>query len=166
MNYLDACSNACSDHPGGLDAVAGRMSRPAAIVGDPPKAKSVSSLYHELSGQSSAKLGAQDAIKIYIITRDGRIPQAHAAACGGVFIPLPSDAPDLPSTLQTLADLARDFSGVLTAATLAAADGHITANELQNIERQFMTLMGTGTGMMAAFAAAHEAGKPAFVRGA
>lgn len=154
MNYLDACSNACSDHPGGLDAVAGRMSRPAAIVGDPPKAKSVSSLYHELSGQSSAKLGAQDAIKIYIITLDGRIPQAHAAACGGVFIPLPSDAPDLPSTLQTLA------------ATLAAADGHITANELQNIERQFMTLMGTGTGMMAAFAAAHEAGKPAFVRGA
>jgi hypothetical protein len=154
MSLLDASANACADYPGGVEVVAGRMG------------KSPSTLYKELQGAGTAKLGALDAVKIAQITQDVRIPLAFAQACGGLYTPLLPVAPNLADALQAVAHMSKEFGDVLTAVTMALADGRVTQNELREIQAQWLELVAAGAGTIAACAAAYEAGVPAFARGA
>lgn len=151
MDYLDSVRRAVRHYPGGLDAVAVRLG------------KSGSTLDKELRGATGYKLGAVDAAEIaaMCVEHGGdfglEYPTRIAEAVGATLLVLPrgTDVPD-GVTAQTLASLVREFSDVVSSATLADADGEISRNELLNVERQWAELVAAGQGLMRHLDAKHQ----------
>lgn len=155
MQLLDAAYHTVHDYPGGAPSLAPRMG------------KSPHTLNHEVTGNGSAKLGLVDAAKACQLTHDYRILYAFAEACAHVCIPMPVDsAVDAQGVLHQLAQTSREFSELCAEVCGSAADGRITDNELERIDRERMDLMGALARLGEAVQAMNLAGKPRQLRSA
>lgn len=149
MNVLDAAHHVVNDYPGGAQSLAPRMG------------KAASSLSHETTGSGTAKLGLLDAVKITQLTGDNRILHAYAQACNALVIPLAAPNSDTPDhVFERMAQVAKEFSDVITAVSHAAADGRVTGNELATVEREWGELVQVGASLMGMLQAMHAAGVP------
>lgn len=154
MNILDAVRRSVRHYPGGLEAVALRLG------------KSASTLEKELRGAPGFKLGAEDAAEIAAMCCDvgsefaSDFPAAVAERVRAHLLFLPERVSDA-KTVQEVAQLMRECADVVSAATLAAADGVITRNELKGVRLQWSELVAVGQELMRHLEAQHEAGKPA-----
>ena len=113
----------------------------------PQLGKGASTLNHELDpNYRGAKLGLTDAVMVFQITHDTRIPEAFAVACGGMFVPLPqlSDNPDTVATMAHLARVSREFAEFVGEVGERAADDDISDNDIIAIEREYGELVQAG----------------------
>ena len=122
MNILDAAYHLAHDYPGGAEALALRMGKQAGR------------LSHELTATGTAKLGLVDALKMSQLTGDYRVVHAFAAACGGMFVPLPQPDEVVTEALADVATCVKEFGELVTAFCTAVADGKVSRNELRRIE--------------------------------
>lgn len=148
---LDAAFNLIHDYPGGANALAPRIG------------KNPTTLCHEARGQGTAKLGLADALKMSLLTGDARILNAFAGDLGYAVIPLHA-SPAGEGGLERLGQLAQEFADVIRTTGAALADGHVTANELKRVEREWADLVACGQGLIAHLAQAHAASKPRQLR--
>lgn len=155
MNLLDAAYHVVSDYPGGAHSLAPRMG------------KAMSTLSHELTSSGTAKLGLMDAEKITTLTGDLRILAAFAANCGQMIVPLPhvphADAEDC---MKRLAATVNEFSQLMGEVSASLADGSISDNEMERIDRESGELIASLHHLREALSARNLAGKPQAVRGA
>lgn len=157
MTFNDAVRRAARHYPGGVEAVALRLS------------KSASTLEKELRGAPGFKLGAEDAIEIVRLCQDvGTLhaldyPNAVADAVGGVLFLLPDGEGDSATTLEVAA-LMRECADVVSASTQADADGVVSERELREVKAQWSQMVSAGQKLMAHMEARHEAGKPVRLR--
>lgn len=154
MNLLDAAYNTVHDYPGGSQSLAPRMG------------KSATSLSHEVTCTGTAKLGLLDAAKITMLTGDLRILQAFAANQGQMLVPLPHLEAMSDDSMLRLADAAREFGEMCTAVASTLADGVITDNELERIDRESGELIASVHALRESLAARNRAAKPEFIRAA
>ena len=130
MHLLDVAYNVVRDYPGGAPALAPQIN------------KSPHTLNHELTARGGAKLGLIDAHKITQCTKDLRIIYALAEACGQMCLPIPSiENSNGSEILLTLGEASREFADLCKEICLSLADGVISKNELQRIERDRMELL-------------------------
>lgn len=139
----DAAFNAVHDYPGGAAALAPRLG------------KNATTLCHELTGQGTAKLGLLDAVKISKLTGSLAIVQAMCGELGGVFVPLvgSNDA----AGVKGLGVAVREFGEMVGQYAEAIADGRVSANELQSIDREGLQAIASIVDLLNQARASHEA---------
>ncbi len=154
MNTLDAAHQLAREYPGGLDILATRLG------------KSPFTLRHELTRQGSAKFALSDAEAATEFALAVKMPnplrilQSFAQNVGARVIVLPEIAEGQDDTLKGLAEAASAFSQFVNSVAMAVADGKVTANELQEVDRRLSALVGHSTAVQALLAAIHNAAKP------
>lgn len=153
MDVITAAQNVAEDYKGGARQLAIDIDR------------NPTTFSHELNETGSAKLGLRTAVKMTKRAKDLRILNAFAAECGQVCVPLPESLMvDGDMTMQGLGRIAKEFGDVVQEVSAAAADGEVSANELQRVERQWGELVAAGQSLLAHMRAKHEASKPAGLR--
>lgn len=129
-------------------------------------------LRKELSGATSHKLGAVDALAIARLCVEARTPHCYdfaayvAQECGGQF--LPDNEPESGAALNPMTKvsrLMRETSDVTTTVIEALSDGRITDNELAQIEKEIAEAEEVLRKLRRAARATNAAGKPASERG-
>lgn len=146
---LDSAYNVVQDYPGGAASLAPRMG------------KGVSTLSHETTARGTAKLGLVDAEKITQLTGDLRILHAFAANCGQMLVPLPDAmAVEGDDCMLRLADSAREFGGLCAEVAGDLADGSISDNELNRIDKACGQLIASLHSMRESVARRNHEGKP------
>lgn len=155
MNVLDAASNVAEDYPGGGTALAHRIDR------------NPTTLLQDLRGTGGAKLGLATAVKMTQRSGDLRILHAFAAECGQMCLPLP-EALQLEGDdcMDAVAHASREFAELCAEALKARGDRRTSGTELARIQREGGEVIARIHGLISAFAADHEAGKPAALRAA
>lgn len=150
MNLLDAAYHTVHDYPGGAVALAARLG------------KHTSTLSHEVRppAGSSAKLGLLDARKVMHFSYDYRILHALATDLGFMAVPLPQVVIEGDTSMQFVAELAREFSELMGAAADHLADGRITDTELGRLERGFGELVAAGERLLRHCKQVNAAAKP------
>lgn len=120
----------------------------------------------QLSGASTHKLGAADALAIARLCIEAGVPHAYdyaayvADECGGEFR-LKDGAPEpKTSPMQRVSTLAREAGDVTATFIEALADGVISDNELHNIEREIAEAEEALRKLRQAARAVNAAGKP------
>lgn len=151
---LDALRRAVDQFPGGRPVVAQRMGKTDEV------------LRKELSGASTHKLGAVDALSIATLCIDAGSMHGHdyasaiATECGGRFEPLGAKA-DVPrSPVQRVSELMRETSDVTTTVIDAMQDGVVSDNELDRIEQEITQAELVLQRLRTAARAVNAAGKP------
>lgn len=152
MTPSDAANLLVHRYPGGATSLAPRMG------------KKPNTLSHEVTRTGLAKLGLDDAVLMSQISGDRVVLNAFAEAMNCMVLPLAATEGCHVALMNSVADLARDFSAVVTAAVDADSDGRITANELAAVEARWAELLGVGQAMLAHLRTRHEDGKPEHVR--
>jgi hypothetical protein len=150
MHLRDVAFNVVHDYPGGAPSLAPRIG------------KSSSTLAHELNGTGIAKLGLMDAEKITQLAGDLRILEAFAMNCGQMIIPLP-DALVMGQNedcMLRLADTAREFGDLCKEVAGDLADGEISDNELDRIDRECGQLISSLHALRESLARRNAAGQP------
>ena len=148
MSALDAAFRLAHGYPGGASALALRMQiQPAHFS-------------HQLKAAGSAKLGLVDAVMLSHLTNSTAIVQAFAAELGGVFLPLAPEIMEQGGDLAALGASIREFGEFASTFATSLADGSVTGNELQAMEREALEAIGAITQALALAKATHEAGKP------
>lgn len=152
MDILDSVRRAVRHYPGGVAAVSARLG------------KSAATLEKELRGAFGFKLGAIDAAEVATMcVEQGSdfaldYPTRMAESVGGTLLLLPRGGERVDAvTAQSLARLMREFSEVLNAVAEAEADGQVSRNELQSVERLWATLVADGQRLMRHMGERHEA---------
>lgn len=150
MDLRDVAANVVHDYPGGSPSLAPRIG------------KNSTTLLHEVNGTGAAKLGLLDAEKITQRSGDLRILEAFAMNCGQMVIPLPealTAAGD--DCMLKLADTAREFGEFCAEVGGDLADGKISDNELERIDRECGQLIASLHSVREALARRNLASKPA-----
>lgn len=152
---LDALRRGVDNLPGGRAVAALRIGKNEEVA------------RKELSGATSHKLGALDALAIARLCVEAGTPHCHdyaalvAQECGGTFRPLDAAAlePKL-SPMQRVSTLAREAGDVTGTFIEALADGVISDNELEAIEREIAEAEEALRKLRQAARAVNAAGKP------
>ncbi|MDP3228380.1 MAG: transcriptional regulator [Acidovorax sp.] len=152
MNLLDSLRRAVRHYPGGVDAVAARLG------------KSPSTLEKELRHAPQFKMGAEDAAEIAAMCMEhggefaADYPTRVAEAVGATLFLLPKGIELVDGvTARGVAELMRECADVVSAAATADADGQISKNELDNLQRQWAELVSAGQKLMQHMDAKHQA---------
>lgn len=149
MSVRDALYHTVHDYDGGAEALAQRLG------------KRGTSLCHEVRppAGSAAKAGVEDAMRIMEITGDFRALHAMNARLGHIAMPLPNldGAPE--STITHLAAMSKEFNDVVQAAAVSAADGVISDNELNQVQRQIGELVAASQALLSDFVNQNAKGK-------
>lgn len=159
MSVVDAARRLAQRMPGGIAAQADRLG------------KTATTLRHQLANFAGYRLSLGDAELITQFAIEQRVDNpleiinAMAASCGAVVVPLPGMYEGAGSTMEDLADAAKEFAEFVTAAATAAADGHVTENELREVQRELSHLIGKGQRVVASLDAIHRRGKPVHTGG-
>lgn len=148
MSLLDAAYHLVHDYPGGAAALAVRLK------------KNQGTLCHELTATGSAKLGLLDAKKLSDLTGDHRILQAWANEAGQMLVPLPLLGDQGDECLARVSSTAKEFSDLLAAASTGLADGQVSDNEMDRIEREAGELFAAVHSLLQAVRERNQAGKP------
>lgn len=154
MNLLDSARRLAKAYPGGIDALAQRMG------------KNPATLRHELAGATGYKLGAEDLEEMTLLAMGAHQSNALVALatfnanCGQMTIPLPQAlAGSDDDCMRHVAGVAKEFSDLVQAVSLRAADGEISDNDLAAIDRELSELVASTHGMREALGRMHQAGK-------
>lgn len=153
MDVITAACNVAEDYKGGARQLAADIDR------------NPTTFSHELNETGVAKLGLRTAVKMTKRTKDLRILYAFACEMGQMCVPLPDMLMvegDL--TMQGLGRVAKEFGDVVQEISAAAADGEVSANEMQRVERQWGELVAAGQQLLAHMRARHEAARPGHLR--
>ena len=149
MSVRDALYHTVHDYDGGAEALAQRLG------------KRGTSLCHEVRppAGSTAKAGLLDAVKIMEISGDHRALHAINAQLGYMAVQLPNldGAPE--STISHLAAMSKEFNDVVQAAAVSAADGVISDNELNQVQRQIGELVAASQALLSDFVNQNAKGK-------
>ncbi len=151
---LDALRRGVDNLPGGRAVVALRIGKTDEV------------LRKELSGASTHKLGADDALAIARLCVEAGSAHCHGYAalvaqeCGGDFRPLNAPPEHKQSPMQRVSTLAREAGDVTGTFIEALADGVITDNELEAIEREIAEAEEALRKLRQAARAVNAAGKP------
>ncbi len=142
LSLLDAAYCVVHDYPGGAASLAPRMG------------KGASSLSHEVTATGTAKLGLLDAEKITQLTGDMRILSAFAGNAGMMLVSLPecSEGGLSKDAMTRLSEVAMEFAQMCAAVAGSVADGHVTNNELLQIDRDCGELISSVYAMRKAVA--------------
>lgn len=130
MSTLDALRRGVDNYPGGRDVVAVRIGKPSEV------------LRKELSGATTHKLGALDALNIARLACEAGTPHCHeyaalvAQECGGRFELAADHGAEAPSPVAKVSKLVVETSHVTMAVIEAMQDGVISDNEMAQIERE------------------------------
>lgn len=144
MKTTDAAYLVVHDYPGGAESLAPRIGKRA------------SSLCHEVRpGDSTAKLGLEDAFRISEVTADHRILFAFAEALGYRVVRV-DEAPQAANLLEAAARFSRE-TGEALAAMSAAIEGGTTANEILRFEAEVGQIAPAALVLADAFRAARDA---------
>lgn len=149
MNVLDAAYRLAHDYPGGVESLAPRIG------------KNPTTLNHELVARNGAKLGLVTAHDMTALTGNWQILNAFALSVGALVIPLqvgPDQAAD--DCMLALAKTARGFAALIGDVGEALADGRVSDNELDHVERECGEMMASLQVLMAKLRARNEQGKP------
>lgn len=130
--------------------------------------KSGSTLAHEIDpNYPSAKLGLLDAATLSAAASDARIASAFAAECGGVYLQLPQAASEADDdTMRHITALVGEFGDVLREVSSAAADGCVTDNELDRVQREAVEVIAGLQRLLVHLAQRNQAAKPLLRRAA
>lgn len=111
------------------------------------------------------KLGLLDALTIVQATRDLRILQAFADECGCAVMPLPQLAGEVDDdTMRHVGTLVTEFGDVLRDVGAATADGRVTDNEMERVQRQALELQAALMRLLSHVARMNERTRPAPLR--
>jgi len=127
---LDALRRAVDQFPGGRAVVALRIGKTDEVT------------RKELSGATTHKLGAMDALSIARLCMEAGTPHAQdyasyvAAECGGRFEPNPAPSEGQHDPVQRVCELMRETSDVTSVVIDAMQDGEVSDNELARIEAE------------------------------
>lgn len=122
--------------------------------------KSGATLSHEVSpSYQTAKLGLVDAVKLSAWTGDRQVLNAFAAELGCMVVPLVASVPGTESAAARIATLAREFGELMGACASGLADGQVSDNERERIEREGGELLGAVQAVLAEVRAMNAAGK-------
>jgi hypothetical protein len=100
-----------------------------------------------------------DAAKITHLTGDLRILQVFAGNCGQMLVPLPATNASSDDCMVLLANMAAEFGELVTEVSLDLADGSISDNDLERIDRESGDLISAVHAMRVALAARNLAGR-------
>ena len=146
MDVMLAAFRMIKDYPGGAVAL-------APVVG-----KTAATLSHEVSpNYPTAKFGLADAVALSQWTNDRQVLTAFAAELSCMVVPLPADVPGVEGVAPRTAQLAREFSDLMTELATSLADGHVSTNELGRIEREGSELMAALQSLLGTVRALHDA---------
>ncbi|MFC4924992.1 phage regulatory CII family protein [Delftia deserti] len=154
MSALDALRRGVDNFPGGRAVVAVRLGKTDEV------------LRKELSGASSHKLGAVDALTIASLLREAGMPHCYdyaayvAHECGGRFEVLQEPVAGAASPMTKISKLVLETSHVTGAVIAAMQDGVISDNELAQIEREIAEAEEVLRKLRQAARAVNAAGKP------
>lgn len=151
---LDALRRGVDNFPGGRQVVAVRLGKTDEV------------LRKELSGASSHKLGAVDALAIARMACEAGQAHCHdyaamvAQECGGRFEVDACQPTETASPVAKVSKLVLETSHVTSAVIEAMQDGVITDNELAQIEREIAEAEDVLRRLRQAARAVNAAGKP------
>lgn len=155
MNHIDHLHAIARRYPGGVEALAHRLG------------KSPNTLRHEFAGQGTAKLGAADADAILAVCVAAGVPgaleplHAQAAAHNAMLLLLPQgEGAQRTGALEDVAACAAEFADFVGAVATAAADGRVSANELDQVDKELAELIARVHNARQHLAQIHEASKP------
>lgn len=154
MSALDALRRGVDHFPGGRAVVAVRLGKTDEV------------LRKELSGASSHKLGAVDALTIASLLRDAGMPHCYdyaayvAGESGGRFDLLDAGRSVAASPVDKVSKLVLETSHITSAVIEAMQDGVISDNELAQIEREIAQAEEVLRKLRQAARAVNAAGKP------
>lgn len=151
-SVLDAAFAVVHDAAGGASALGVRLG------------KNPSTLSHEVAGHGTAKLGLSDAVKITLMTRDLRILNSFAAACGCIVVPMP-DVGSAATTHEQIRQLALAFGDAVNEIMMSVADGKVSTNELHRCEREWSELVAVGQLVMQKVRVLHEQTASEYAKG-
>lgn len=144
MSVADAAYHVVHDYPGGAAALQVRMGK--------------TNLSAEVNPNvPGAKLGLEDSVTAQLMARDFRILYAMAMELGHYPPPLMPEgaAGDGEVCLQALSETAKEFSDLVAAVVAAAADGHISDNEMSLINKERDQLIVKVQALMQRLASLH-----------
>lgn len=151
LSLQDAYYHTIHDHPGGVAALAPRLSPP----------KSQMQLYAEARPPVGgyAKAGLITAAQLVELTGDKRLAIAFCARSGGYFLPHPAIDVDLApaDVLPALSRTAKEFGDLMAKVTEVASDGNISDNDLKQVEKEAIELMSEVYALMRVLVDQHAA---------
>lgn len=155
MNLLDSVRRMVRSYPGGIDALAPRLS------------KSPSTLEKELRGAPGFKLGAGDAAEISAMCIE--LQTEHALAyvtavavgsnCMLVLLPAVDDTHG-QDCMRVLADTSRTAADLIAEVCSSLADGKVSDNEMARVDKAVGQLVAALQAMRRVMASINRAGKP------
>ena len=154
MSALDALRRGVDNYPGGRTSLAPRLGKTDEVA------------RKELSGATSHKLGAIDALAIARMCCEASTPHCYdyaayvAQECGGVFELAREMCAEVASPVAKVSKLVVETSHVTTAVIDAMQDGVISDNELAQIEREIAEAEEVLRKLRQAARAVNAAGKP------
>lgn len=154
MSALDALRRGIDNYLGGRASMAPRVNKTDEV------------LRKELSGASTHKLGAIDALVIATMACEARTPHCYdyaayvAHECGGRFEPLQDLSAGAGSPVAKVSKLVLETSHITSAVIEAMQDGVISDNELAQIEREIAEAEDVLRKLRQAARAVNVAGKP------
>lgn len=159
MSLHDALRRGADHFPGGRMVLSVRLGKGDEV------------LRKELSGATSHKLGAVDALAIARLCVEGRTPHCYdfaafvAQECGGSFVPHDeSESSTVLNPMTKVSRLMRETSDVTSTVIEALGDGVISDNELAQIEKEIAEAEEVLRKLRRAARATNAAGKPAAER--
>ena len=159
MNIFDGLRNAVDAYPGSKESLAPRLNKTTEV------------LRKELSGATSHKLGAMDALAIARMCVELGTPhcfayaQAVAAECGGRFEIGERCQEQEIQPMQRISELMKEMSHVTATFVDAMSDNKISDNELSRIEVEIAEAEAVLMALRHAARSINAAGKPASERG-
>ena len=157
MNSLDALRLMVRCYPGGIEAVALRVGKPA------------KTLEKELRNEQGHKLGVLVADEINALCNEVASKHCRAyvnaiAGDTGGFVELPVRSMGRQDLRTHAADMLRECSESISALTEALRDEAISDNERRSIERELGELIEKVQEVQCGVRAVHEASRPARIR--
>lgn len=154
MSLLDSARRLLRRLPGGIESNASRFD------------VTPTTLRHQLAGTGgyrfsleNAELATQFALE-QAVESPLEILNTFARNCGAMVIPLPGLYQTGATTMEDLADAAKEFAHFVGAVSGATADGVVTANELRDVDQELSQLIACAQRVRTHLASIHEAGKP------
>lgn len=148
MDVMAAAFRLVNDAPGGATALASMLG------------KNPATLSHEVNPRyPTAKLGLADAVKLTLLTGDLQVLNAFALSVSCMVIPLVAAVPGAEGAAARTAQLAREFGELMAACASSMADGTVTDNELERIEREGAELIGALQSLLSEVRGINAAGK-------
>ena len=148
MDVSMAAFRLVHDSPGGAQAL-------GPVVG-----KSGATLSHEVDpNYGGAKFGLIDAVKLSKWRGDRQVLDAFALELGCVVVPLVASMPGAEGIAARTAALVQEFGSLMAETGAGMADGSITDNERERIERKGAELLAALQGLLAEVRALNAAGK-------